>query len=85
MFKAPIPARLAVRIHRAAEVRGVSVSSFIIEAAAQRAEEVIERETVVRLREEEWSKMQELMANPPKPTAYARQAAANAALFEIRP
>ena len=73
------PAHLAERLQCAADWRGVSVAAFIVEATMQRAEEVIQKETMLRFQEVEWKTINALLANPPKPTAHARKAAISAA------
>jgi uncharacterized protein (DUF1778 family) len=50
---------------RAAELRQQSVSDFILSAALERSQEVIERANVIRLNEHEWERFLAALAIPP--------------------
>lgn len=56
--------------------RGLTVTGFVLEAARAAAERVIADETRWQLDEAETRTLLGLLANPPKPNAAARKAAA---------
>ena len=59
---------------RAAELTGATVNQFLVQAALKEAQEVIERQEVIRLSPREWSWLLNLMENPPKPNAKLKAA-----------
>ena len=65
-INARFPESLAERIEYAAALRGVAVASFIQEAVAARAEEVIEAEARWQLTREQAAAVVAMIANPPK-------------------
>jgi uncharacterized protein (DUF1778 family) len=69
------PAHLHARIEEAAAWRGVSVTNFVVEAAAKEADEVIEKERLVRLTREDSRQIMHLLENPPHANAALRKAA----------
>ncbi len=69
------PESLADRIEYAAALRGVAVASFIQEAVAERAEQVIEAEARWRLTREQSAAVATMLANPPKATKKMLEAA----------
>ena len=69
------PEATAKRLREASAIRGQSVATFVLEAASQEAERVIEEETRWRLSEEESQRIQSLLAKPPRINAAARKAA----------
>ena len=58
----------------AAAWRGVPVSSFVIEAAAKAADDVIERERLIQLTRADAEQILNLLDNPPEPNAALRKA-----------
>lgn len=78
------PASTAALLERASALRGLTVTGFILEAARIAAERVVTEETRWRLDESETRAMLKLLANPPKPNAAARKAAALADDVTIR-
>ncbi|MFV1996185.1 MAG: DUF1778 domain-containing protein [Verrucomicrobiales bacterium] len=80
-----LPASVVERMHRAAALRGVESRTFIIEALERLSKEVIEEEEVWQLRGAQAKMVAHLLANPPKPTGFAEEAAKLAAQHvEIR-
>lgn len=73
------PEATAKRLREASAIRGQSVASFVLEAAAQEAERVIEEETRWRLSAEQSQRIQQLLAKPPKLNSAARRAASDLA------
>lgn len=78
------PASTAALLEKASALRGLTVTGFILEAARSAAERVVTEETRWQLGESETRAMLKLLANPPKPNAAARKAAALAADVTIR-
>jgi len=74
-INARFPESLAERIEYAAALRGVAVASFIQEAVAVRADQVIEAEARWRLTREQAAAVTALIARPPKVNGKMRQAA----------
>ena len=63
----PITAR--DRLNEAAALRGTTVNAFVIQAALKEAEEVIEKDRVIKLTEQSARRLIDLMENPPEPNA----------------
>ncbi len=70
-----LPQQLAEKMRRAVALRGVKESVFIAEAIKRLSEEVIAEEEVWQLRREQAVTVEKLLAAPPKPTRFAREAA----------
>jgi len=71
---ARISRQACARIEEAAAWRGVSVSSFVAEAAAKEAEQVIEQERLLPLSRQDAELVASLLDNPPAPNAAMRKA-----------
>lgn len=71
---ARIPRRVRAKIEEAAAWRGVSVSSFLVEAAAKEAEQVIEKERLLQLTREDAEVIASLLDAPPVPNPGMLQA-----------
>ena len=78
------PASTAALLEKASALRGLTVTGFILDAARAAAERVVADETRWQLDEDETKAILKLLANPPKPNAAARKAAALAADVVIR-
>jgi uncharacterized protein (DUF1778 family) len=61
-------------IRRAAQIRGLSVSEFVAEAALEAARRTIEDANVIRLTAEESRRFAELILNPPPLTPAMKRA-----------
>ena len=61
-----IPDRMRETLEQAAELVGSTVNQFMVQSAYEKAQQIIERETVIRLSQEAARKVFELMENPPK-------------------
>lgn len=61
------PERLVEKIEYAAALRGLTVSAFVQEAVAERAERVIDAESRWELTRVESATIRELIENPPEP------------------
>ncbi len=68
------PADVKRTIKRAADIRGNSVSDFVLNNARDAALRVIEEYEELRLREEDRSAFFSALLNPPEPTTYAKAA-----------
>lgn len=73
-----ISARVPHEVHetlcRVAELTGATVNQFVVQAALKEAQEVIERQEVIRLSPRDWNWLLDLMENPPKPNARLKAA-----------
>ena len=75
--------RLDVRVNaaskrlfaRAAEISGVSMSTFVVEAAKRRAEEIIQEQETLTLNDLARTAFLEALKNPPPPNKALRRAA----------
>lgn len=65
-INARFPESLAERIEYAAALRGVAVASFIQEAVAARADQIIEAESRWRLTREQAAAVSAMIVRPPK-------------------
>ena len=71
---ARVPHEVYETLCRAAELTGATVNQFLVQAALKEAQEVIERQEVIRLSARDWNWLLELMENPPKPNARLKAA-----------
>ena len=71
---ARVPHEVYQTLCRAAELTGATVNQFLVQAALKEAQEVIERQEVIRLSPRDWNWLLELMEKPPKPNARLRPA-----------
>lgn len=71
---ARIPPRVRKTIQEAADVSGASLNQFVVQAAHERAQEVLERETVLRLNREQTKRVFALVDRAPRPNAALRAA-----------
>lgn len=62
---ARVPASLHERLEEAAGLSGSTLNQFVVEAAADRAHAVLERETAIRLSRESAEQVLALLDNPP--------------------
>jgi uncharacterized protein (DUF1778 family) len=73
---ARVPHEVYETLRRAAELTGATVNQFLVQAALKEAQQVIEREEVIRLSPREWHWLLDLMENPSKPNARLKTALA---------
>ena len=71
---AEVPAQVRAKIEEAAACRGVPIDNFVIEAAIQEAERVIEKERLIQLTRDDAELVCSLLDNPPPPNAALRRA-----------
>jgi uncharacterized protein (DUF1778 family) len=63
------PAELHSRLVEAAAWRGLSLNSFILQAAAKEADAILEQERVLRITADDAAMLLGLLDDPPKPNA----------------
>jgi uncharacterized protein (DUF1778 family) len=66
--------RIKDALSRAAEVIGLSVSSFLIEAAYEKAQNILKEQEMIKLSNEERDKFLILLEQKPQPTATLKMA-----------
>lgn len=66
---ARIPAGVRKTIQAAADLEGASLNNFVVQAAHRQAQEILERETIIRLNREQTNRVFDLLDKPPKPNA----------------
>jgi uncharacterized protein (DUF1778 family) len=69
-----VPKNVQARLQEAADLVGATVNQFVLQAAIKEAEEVIDRERVIRLSKRDSARLLELLDNPPPPNARLRRA-----------
>ena len=73
-----ITARVSDRVRdtleQAAELLGSTVNQFVVQSAYQEAQRVIERETLIRLSQEDAGKILSLLDRPPAPNKRLKDA-----------
>jgi len=74
-ISAEVPDCLRVKLEEAAQYKGMSIGSFVIDAAVREAEQVIERERLIRLSQEDAALVQSLLDHPPRPESSLQRAA----------
>ena len=84
-LEARLPASIYALLKRAAALKGRSISDFVVSAAHDAAQRVIDDETVIRLSAEDQARFAEALLNPPAPNqALAQAMQEHAALVELR-
>ncbi len=77
--KARITARVAAglrdTLEQAAQLRGATLSQFVVQCAFEEAQRILERETVIRLSRRGAQKVFALLEHPPEPSQALKQAA----------
>ena len=71
---ARVPREVYETLCRAAELTGATVNQFLVQAALKEAQEVIERQEIIRLSPRDWNWLLDQMENPPKPNAKLKAA-----------
>jgi len=66
---ARIPSAVRKTIQAAADLEGAPLNYFVVQAAHRQAQEILERETIIRLNREQTRRVFELLDKPPKPNA----------------
>src|SRR5271163_3664527 len=68
------PAKLHSRLAEAAASRGLSLNSFVLQAAVREADVILEKERAIRITPEDAALLLRLLDNPPAPNAALRRA-----------
>ena len=68
------PSNLQKRLAKAAACRGLSLNSFILQAATREADSILEQERVLRLTEADLSLILNLLDSPPEPNGALKRA-----------
>lgn len=55
-------------LEKAAALSGVTLTAFVIHQAAEAAKRITDEADSVRLNQQAWAKLNEVIDNPPKPT-----------------
>jgi uncharacterized protein (DUF1778 family) len=71
---ARVSENVRVTLEQAAELLGSTVNQFVAQTAYQEAQRVIERESVIRLSQQDARKILSLLDNPPKPNKQLKKA-----------
>ncbi|OFC37018.1 DUF1778 domain-containing protein [Acidithiobacillus caldus] len=71
---ARVPHEVYETLCRAAELTGATVNQFLVQAALKEAQEVLEREAVIRLTPRDWNWLLDLLESPPEPNAKLKAA-----------
>jgi uncharacterized protein (DUF1778 family) len=64
---ARIPQQVRRTIQAAADLQGASLNQFIVQAAHEHAQQVLEREALVKLSRQQTKRVFELIDRPPRP------------------
>ncbi len=72
---ARVPARVRARLERAASLTGATVNQFLVQAAVEKAERLIERERLTVLSERDARRLVERLERAAPPTARMLRAA----------
>ncbi|MBP9805778.1 MAG: DUF1778 domain-containing protein [Candidatus Accumulibacter sp.] len=73
-LEARLPASVYATLKRAAELKGRSITDFVVSAAHEAAQRAIEEEGVIRLSAEDQLRFAEALINPPPPNEALRRA-----------
>ena len=71
---ARIPSGVRKTIQAAADLQGAKLNQFVVQAAYQQAQDILERETILRLNREQTRRVFALLDRPKKPNAALRAA-----------
>ena len=84
-LEARIPAHIYDQMRRAAELRGMTLTGYLIATAGEEARREVEGAEIMRLAREDQIRFAEALINPPRPNARLKKAAKrHAALVEPR-
>ena len=74
-LEARLPASVYALLKRAAELKGRSISDFVVSAAHDAAQRAIEDERIIRLSAEDQTRFAQALIKPPAPNAALKRAA----------
>jgi uncharacterized protein (DUF1778 family) len=73
-LEARLPASVYALLKRAAELKGRSITDFVVDAAQDAAQRVIEEDGIIRLSAEDQARFARALLNPPAPSAALKRA-----------
>ena len=73
-LEARLPANVYATLKRAAELKGRSITDFVVSAAHEAARLAIEEEGIIRLSAEDQLRFAQALLNPPDPNEALRRA-----------
>ncbi len=73
-LEARLPASVYALLKRAAELRGRSISDFVVNAAQDAAQRVIEDDGIIRLSAADQARFAQALLKPPAPNAALKRA-----------
>lgn len=73
-LEARLPASVYALLKRAAELKGRSITDFVVSAALDAALRVIEDDGIIRLSGEDQARFAQALLNPPEPNAALKRA-----------
>ena len=73
-LEARLPASVYALLKRAAELKGRSISDFVVNAARDAAQRAIEDEGIIRLSAEDQARFARALIKPPAPNAALKRA-----------
>jgi uncharacterized protein (DUF1778 family) len=71
---ARVPAKLRDTLEQAAQLQGATLNQFVVHAAVQAAQRIVERETIIRLSQRDAQIVFSLIDHPPKPNECLKKA-----------
>lgn len=84
-LEARLPASVYALLKRAAELKGRSITDFVVNAAQDAAQRVIEDDGIIRLSAEDQARFAKALLNPPLPNAALKRAVSrHAKSVEVR-
>ena len=84
-LEARIPAQVYDQMQRAARLRGMTLTGYLLATAGEDARRVVEEAEIMRLAREDQIRFAEALINPPKPNSRLQRAAKrHATLIEQR-
>jgi uncharacterized protein (DUF1778 family) len=76
-----VPRNVQARLDEAAELVGATVNQFVLQAAVKEADQIIERERVIRLSRRDTERLLELLDHQPPPNSALKRALARRETF----
>ena len=73
-LEARLPASVYALLKQAAAIQGRSITDFVVGAAQDAAQRVIEGDSLLRLSAEDQTRFAQALLNPPEPNAALKQA-----------
>jgi uncharacterized protein (DUF1778 family) len=73
-LEARLPASVYALLKRAAELRGRSITDFVVNAAQDAAQRVIEDDSIIRLCAEDQARFAQALMSPPAPKSALKRA-----------